>query len=152
MRTQRKFTGIMPRNATTRSVDNFFNEKVKMVLGAKTITSPGIKLPKVASTEDDVSIELSIPGYKTEDISIYTENQKLNVAVRDYDTVSNRQHEWSNETFVYNAFDLHYSIPENSDIENISAEYDEDSGLLKIDIPVSNEKSNPMSREIPVTS
>lgn len=140
----------MPGSSRYRNVDTFFNEKVKMLLGRKTIDSPGIKVPKVNTNDDSMEINISLPGYKTEQIAVYVYNTKLRIAVRDEDHVVNPNGELQTHSFTYDAFDFEYTLPDNANIEALKAWYDVDGGILSVRVPTRNKKAIRTSRKIHV--
>ncbi len=147
---QNNFTGIVPSNSRKRSLDTFFNEKVKMILGRKTIDSPGMKVPSMTTHPNEFKIELALPGYSPDQVAVYVYNDVLRLAIRDRDETVDIHKKGDSRSFSYNALDFEYALPEGSNVEELRATYDSDSGVLEIVIPRDSGNIKRTSKKIAV--
>ena len=82
---------------------------------------------------DDLVIEVSVPGYDKGKISVIREGDKLSI-VAEKDDVDTKGREYLVRSFETNKkFEKALFIPEGMDQEKAEAEYD--SGILKVRIP-----------------
>jgi len=89
----------------------------------------------VSENEKSFSIELSVPGYKKEDIKIEIEKDILKISAQS--EVSNEEKDENQKVlrqeFRKSSFTRSFSIPENIDTEGISAEQKD--GVLQVTLP-----------------
>jgi HSP20 family protein len=86
------------------------------------LSSPSTKITK---TESEYKLEMSVPGLDKKDLNINTENDIL--------TIINEK-----QGLFTGPFKKQYSIPDEVDIENISAEFKD--GILSIILSISKSK------------
>lgn len=83
------------------------------------------KSTNVSNNEKDYTVEVAVPGLTKEDLKISLEDNTLTIS---YEKEKNNK----NYSFV-SSFSKSYTLPEDSDDENISAKVE--NGILKIIIP-----------------
>lgn len=134
MRTQRNFTGIMPRNTQSRSLDHFFTPRYRELLGVNEIAGDFVlPLTNEIASDGSFKIELALPGIDKEDIQIFVDQGYLNVVVKDQQGISSSADDYRRKEFNYSSFNSKYIIPEEAVEEKITAEYK--NGVLYLNIP-----------------
>jgi HSP20 family protein len=134
MRTQRKFTGVMPRNTQSRSLDSFFLPRYRELLGINDIAGDFVlPLTNEKASDGSFKIELALPGIDKEDIQIFVEQGNINVVVEDQQELRSSADDYRRKEFNYSSFNNKYIIPEEAVEEEISAEYK--NGVIYINIP-----------------
>jgi HSP20 family protein len=99
----------------------------------------------VVKTDTGYGIELAVPGFSRDEFEMNVENDRLTIAMGTEDTkeyedkIVHREYRFAN-------FKRTFSLPENTNIDGISARYE--AGILYIDIPV--EEKNTQTRVITV--
>ena len=99
----------------------------------------------VVKTETGYGIELAAPGFSREEFAMAVEDGKLSIELgtedsKDYeDRIQHRE-------YRFNSFKRSFSLPENTNIDGITARYE--AGILYVDVPV--EEKNVQKRTITV--
>jgi len=95
------------------------------------------KLPStnISENEKAFSIELSVPGYNKEDINIEIEDSVLKISAQCEvsNEVKNENEKILRREFKKSSFVRSFTIPENTDTENISAIQKD--GILQVTLP-----------------
>ena len=94
-----------------------------------------------------VCVEMIIPGVKREEFFIEGKNNILNVSVYHNETVEEAR-KFSTREFDCCKFQREIILPEKADLSFVSATYD--SGILKIQVPKSNNLINNFTSRIAV--
>ena len=87
----------------------------------------------VVKTDTGYSIELAAPGFSREEFVLAVDDGKLSIELgtedsKDYeDRIQHRE-------YRFNSFKRSFSLPENTNIDSISARYE--AGILYVDVPV----------------
>lgn len=98
-------------------------------------------LSNVSENENNFSIEISAPGLKKEDIKIELENNILKISSEITDQKEEENNEYYRREFYMSSFERSFTLPNNTDKNNISASMND--GILNIIIPkLKEEKSN----------
>lgn len=107
-------------------------------------------IPAVNVLEDEkgYSIELAAPGKKKEDFKIHVENGILNISSESKDEKEEKDKNYTRREFSYNSFSRSFSLPPNTNEEDIMAKYE--NGVLKLDI-AKKVPSAPKKKEITVS-
>ncbi len=116
-------------NPINDAIDHFLNHSLNEVFGVSLST----KHPAVNIYEDSEThfLELAVPGFTKEDISISIENESLIVkATIAEKTESKSDQSFIHKEFVYDAFERYFTIPQTADVSNIKASYN--AGILTI--------------------
>jgi len=99
----------------------------------------------VVKTETGYGIELAAPGFSREEFIMAVEDGKLSIELgtedsKDYeDRIQHRE-------YRFNSFKRSFSLPENTNVEGITARYE--AGILYVNVPV--EEKNVQKRVITV--
>ncbi|NDV77628.1 Hsp20/alpha crystallin family protein [Dysgonomonas sp. 511] len=109
---------------------NYINDDV-----FKNLAEGSLPATNVSETENAFNIELSVPGFKKEEIKIEVEKDVLKISAAHE---ANSEEKDENERvlrreFKKTSFTRSFSIPENIDIENISASQND--GILQVTLP-----------------
>lgn len=99
----------------------------------------------VTKTDTGYGIELAAPGFSRDEFEMKVENNKLSITMG---TEDSKEYE---EKLIHREYRFHnfvrsFSLPENTNIESISARYE--AGILYVDVPV--EEKNIQTRVITV--
>ncbi|HEU4718485.1 MAG TPA: Hsp20/alpha crystallin family protein [Bacteroidia bacterium] len=105
--------------------DRFFREPFLSVTDGEWV--PAVN---VVENEKDFSIELAAPGFKKSDFKVNVENGILNISAEKKTEKEEKEKNYTRREFSYNSFSRSFSLPENSNEENVAAKYDD--GVLKL--------------------
>lgn len=122
-------------------VSSFFNSAIRDVINSaadkKRTTRPAVN---VSSREDKYILDIALPGLSKSDIDINVEEEVLTVSdKREIDTESDPSYRL--REFNYAGFSKSFRIPEDIDIDNISASFKH--GILTITL---NKKEEALPR------
>ena len=92
-------------------------------------------------------MEVAAPGMSREDFTLSLENDKLNIHGKAKE-IDIPKESFKKREYAYREFDRSFIIPENSDVEGISAKYKK--GILRVIIPL-KEKNENVSQNIEVS-
>lgn len=134
-------------NAAVRSLfsdffdtDRFFSDRF--------LNDNWIPAVNVLENEKGFSIELAAPGKKKEDFKIQVDNGILNISSESKDEKEEKDKNYTRREFSYNSFSRSFSLPPNTNEEDIVAKYE--NGVLKLDI-AKKVPSAPKKKEITVS-
>lgn len=101
----------------------------------KNFTDFGSTLPAVNIKEVDTAynIEMAVPGLKKEDFKISFDRNVLTISSEKKEEKEDKNEKFTRREYNYQSFSRSFTLPENSNAENISAEYKD--GILKVSIP-----------------
>ena len=127
-------------NSLTSAFDKLFDfDSMLMPLSFHSHNETTNTIPKanVYKNDSGYSIELAVPGYSRDEFVMNVENGVLSVSISttdgDGEQDNIRRREWS-----YNSFTRSFTLPEGTNVEQITARYE--AGVLYVDIPVDNER------------
>ena len=111
-------------------LDRFFNE----------VTDGGGFTPTVDLSETDKSyeIEANLPGLKKKDINLEVDGSTLRISGEKYREDKDKGKTYHLTETEYGYFERALEIPEDADMDNIEAKYND--GILTVSIPKSKEK------------
>ncbi len=91
----------------------------------------------IINNEDSFIVELAVPGYSKEEISINLEQQilKISAEAKENGTADNK---FLRREFSLSGFDRSFTLPKSIDNEKISADFRD--GILKITLPRKQEE------------
>ncbi|WP_110311985.1 Hsp20/alpha crystallin family protein [Dysgonomonas alginatilytica] len=98
----------------------------------------GLPAANVVENKDEFRVELSVPGFNKDDFNVEVEKNVLIISAKQ----ENKQEEKDKEEklirqeFRSSSFSRSFVLPENVDMEQISAQYKD--GVLKLSIPKLN--------------
>lgn len=139
----RNFGGIMPANARSRHLDDFFNDRYrKLVTGS---TSDDIQLPPVNVEEHSKAyiLAIAIPGFNKSEIEINTQNGILTISAEKKQQDSDTSPNYVFQEFATQRFQRQFQLPDHVDEDRIEAKQND--GILRITLPL-KEKSAPEVR------
>lgn len=95
-------------------------------------------------------IDMAAPGRKKEDFNISLEDDTLTISFEKEkkEGEENEASRYLRREFDFDNFSRHFSLPETTDKEKISAKYE--SGILTINIPFEDPDKNKLTRNIQV--
>ncbi|MDO4949402.1 MAG: Hsp20/alpha crystallin family protein [Bacteroidales bacterium] len=120
------------------------------VMPAKQFASPAVNIKE---TDKDFSIEIAAPGMTKDDFNVRIDNdEELVIALEKSgkkEEKGDKQYNYLRREFSYASYHQSFSLPENIDLDNISAEML--NGVLTIVLPKKVEvKQVPASRQISI--
>lgn len=112
---------------------NAFNE-------GKTNAKPnGFSTPKtnIVKNEEGYYLEIAAPGLRKEDFKIDINENVLSISAERSSENEQEKTNYKSREFNYSSFKRSFTLPEHTDLENISAEYEH--GILTMSLPVKEE-------------
>ncbi len=97
----------------------------------------------VKETDKSFKIQLSVPGYDKEDISVKVENQTLFISGEHETSKDEEDENYTRKEFTYGSFSRSFALPDNANEDDVKAKCKK--GMLSIEIakkPVDGEKAN----------
>lgn len=95
------------------------------------------KFSKVAvniiDRDDDYLVEMAVPGINKEDIHIELDGNKLSIRGEAIQRKETEQDNYTHREFSYGEFRRSFTLPKDTDVQNIEADYKH--GVLKISVP-----------------
>lgn len=139
----------MPRERTDEMnsvFDEFFGRGLSDFLNQSwTSSSPSVN---VTDQDDNYLIEVAAPGLERKDFDINLKDNTLIVEVeKEVDSEENDEKVIRRE-FNYTRFERHFQMPENVNVENISATYK--NGVLNINLPKVQKKEEESVKRIEI--
>lgn len=127
------------KNRIVPSLNSFFNDDLRKDLydwNEKNFLSIGDTLPSanVKDLEDEIRIDLAVPGLKKDDFKIQIKNKTLSISSekKDEKTEQDDEGNFLRKEFNYEAFCRTFQLPDNIDEKSIHAAYAD--GILHIEI------------------
>ena len=113
-------------------IDEVFNNEV---FGINNIEKNFKKWPTVNIIENDEEylIQMAAPGLKKDDFNIELNDDILSISADIKESDENEKPKYTLKEFSYNKFNRSFNMPEDLDIDNIAAKYE--NGLLNVTIP-----------------
>jgi HSP20 family protein len=105
-------------------VEDFFNHEVPTFNRSTPATN-------VSETKEKFSLEIAAPGMNKEKMKINVEGNLLTVSGEN--EVNEQKENYTRKEFSFNSFKRTFTLPENIDSVNITAEYI--NGILNVNIP-----------------
>jgi len=92
-------------------------------------------VPAVNLKESDngYEIHLAAPGLKKEDFKISLEDKVMTISSEKSSETEASEDEFTRKEYSYSSFSRSFTLPENIDIENIDAKYE--NGELRVNLP-----------------
>lgn len=125
--------------------DNLFLEnKLDALNNYETFSTPAIN---IVENFPNFVVELAAPGLQKHDFTIEVEEGTLKIASKEIEPAPSEKKETKNENndsqyrrqeFNYKNFERSFNLPENIEIENIQAKYE--NGILRVTLPKMEEK------------
>ncbi len=114
--------------------DLFLNFDSPSVLHSATKTT-AVPSVNIVEDKDNYRLEIAAPGWKKEDFSIQVEQQILTISGQHKSETAdgNVREKYTHREFTQSSFKRSFTLPENIDVENIKAEYE--NGILFLHLP-----------------
>ncbi|MFN6946072.1 MAG: Hsp20/alpha crystallin family protein [Cytophagaceae bacterium] len=123
----------------SRLLDSFFGSDVSDYLGNYSGTVPAVNIMR---NERDYKLEMALPGFTKNAISIKIDNNVLIISGKKEDAKEPETGKYSRREFSYSSFQRSFHLPDTLDSDNIEAAYE--NGILQIRLPMKNkEKEKP---------
>jgi HSP20 family protein len=124
--------------------DEFFND-ARLPESDLAFSSPDFN---VYETDKEFIIEAAVPGFEKKDFEVEVKDNVLSISGSKEKEEENKDQEkkYYYKGFCYGNFKKSYSLPENVNIEKISAAYD--NGIMRLNIP--KDKEVKLSRQIKI--
>jgi HSP20 family protein len=108
------------------------------------------KIPSVNITENnkDYTIQLAAPGLEKKDFKIEVENNMLTVSSQKEQEINDEKDNYRRREFSYESFSRSFLLPENSESDQIEAQYQD--GILKLTLPKKEVSLTAPKKEITV--
>ena len=84
-------------------------------------------------TEKEISLELELPGFNKSDIEVSVENDLLTITAKKSSEKEEKDKKWLKREISRGHYQRRITLPENVDVEKISAESKD--GILTVSIP-----------------
>jgi len=116
-------------------IDRFFNESI-----ARSGGSSYSFVPKVDVLENEKAflVHVAVPGVSKEDFKIDLNDNYLTISGERKFKNEKKDHNFHSVETQYGSFSRSFSLPENADAANISAQYN--NGILEISVPKDEKK------------
>lgn len=88
----------------------------------------------IHETENGFQLLMAAPGLKKEDFRIKIDKDQLTIDAEVKEEQQEKDIKYSHREFRFNKFKRVFTIPENVNVENVSASYE--NGVLKLNLPV----------------
>ena len=107
-------------------------------------------LPAVNVKENDKSFELELaaPGYKKEDLKVKVEDNVLTISSEKKLEKKEEKDAYTRQEYSYSSFQRSFTLPENTDGDNVKATYAD--GILKLSIPKTKALPQKRGREVKI--
>lgn len=121
--------------------DDFFDDDFQKL--RKTPTIPAVN---ITENENNFSIQLAAPGLTKKDFDININNNVLSIICQKNIEKKQENEKFIKQEFLYSNFKRIFTLPENTNIEQINAEYN--NGILTISIAKKTEEEIKTNRKI----
>jgi HSP20 family protein len=116
-------------------IDRFFSESIARSGGSSYSFVPKVD---VLETEKAFLIHVAVPGVSKEDFKIDLNDNYLTISGERKFKNEKKDHNFHSVETQYGSFTRSFSLPENADAANISAQYN--NGILEINVPKDEKK------------
>ncbi len=100
----------------------------------------------IKESEKNYSIEIAAPGFEKSDFKIHVEGELLNISAEKKQEKSDKNERYTRKEYSYNSFSRSFTLPQNSNAEQIEANYEK--GILGLNIPKKTETLLSNKKEI----
>lgn len=115
--------------------DDFFTFKPSLSLMGE---AHDMGKSNIIENEKDYSIQISVPGFKKDDINIELNGDVLTISSEFEDKKEEDNDNYCRREFIKSSFSRSFSVPDNADIENIDAKMED--GILNVIVPKKEEE------------
>ncbi|MCB0520210.1 MAG: Hsp20/alpha crystallin family protein [Lewinellaceae bacterium] len=124
------WTGLSPRQTYSRSLDDFFNDRYRSLLGMTDDFTPAINTKE---EKESYGIEVAAPGYDKKDLKVAVNDGLLTISTNKRLEEEYNHNGYLRREFSYSSFIRSFTLPKDVDDKHISAEYK--NGILHINLP-----------------
>ena len=118
-----------------RFFDGFADTDLSKFFGTDIfVSAPAVN---VVQTEKGFRIEMAAPGFHKDDFSLSVDNGTLKIKGEHKAETEDKTEKFTRREFRFGSFERKFTLPENTDQENIEAKYTD--GILTITIPRNEE-------------
>lgn len=130
-------------------LDTFFNDFFEGEFFPNDRTNSG-SLPAANIRETDTAfhVELAAPGMKKDDFKIELSDDLLSIRTEKKSETEEKDGKYTKREFNYTSFVRSFRLPEEVDVEKITAEYHD--GVLSLDIPKMEVEEKSKTRQIAI--
>ena len=130
--------------------DNIFNDFFEGEFAPRRMNRNfTVPAANVKELDNSYHIELAVPGMKKEDFKIELDDDVLSIRAEHKTESENKTERFTKREFNFASFVRSFRLPEHVTAENISASYED--GILKLDVPKTEEAAQPKVREITIS-
>jgi HSP20 family protein len=122
--------GFAPASTFQRSLDTFFSDRYRSLLGMDGDFSPAVNTKEA---KESFTLEIAVPGMKKEDFNITLNDGILTVSCQKTKENDGENDGYLTREFSASAFSRSFSLPKDVDDEHVSASYED--GILRINLP-----------------
>ncbi|MGO3184100.1 MAG: Hsp20/alpha crystallin family protein [Aequorivita sp.] len=124
--------------------DLFLENKLDALNNYETFSIPAVN---IIENFPNFVVELAAPGLQKENFTIEVEEDTLKIASKKIETdsadkeekkVAKNDSQYRRQEFNYKSFERSFKLPENIEVENIQANYE--NGILRVTLPKMEEK------------
>lgn len=110
--------------------DNFFNDD----WGVDRAVVRGTTVPavNVVESDEEFKLELAAPGKSKDDFNIELENDFISISSEKEESDETEEENYTRKEYSFNSFKRSFRLPENANIDEIKANYDD--GILSVKI------------------
>jgi len=123
-------------------IDEMFNNDYAGGTAVRT-SQPAVN---ISESEDHFSLEMVIPGFSKEDVSIEVDKDVLTIFSEVATENEEKTEQFTRKEFVKKSFKRSFNLPETVNQENIKGSYD--NGILNIELPKKDEALPQPKRKI----
>lgn len=123
-------------------IDEMFNNDYAGGTAVRT-SQPAVN---ISESEDHFSLEMVIPGFSKEDVSIEVDKDVLTIFSEVATENEEKTEQFTRKEFVKKSFKRSFNLPETVNQENIKGSYD--NGILNIELPKNDEALPQPKRKI----
>ncbi|MFN0176463.1 MAG: Hsp20/alpha crystallin family protein [Saprospiraceae bacterium] len=106
----------------------------------------GISIPavNVKESKEAFKVNVAAPGFKKEDFELEVKNGYLTISGESKEEKEDKDETFTRCEYSYNTFSRSFSLPENVNGDNISAQYAD--GVLKVNLPKKKADEKPVKQ------
>lgn len=119
--------------------DEFLDTDFWKPLEFKTISSSYLPSVNLSEVDNEIKVEMALPGFDKKDIKITLEYNNLTISNEVTNSKNETSDKYIHKEFSYSSFSRTFKLPSTVDVEKIESKME--NGILIIKIPKSTSKS-----------
>lgn len=119
--------------------DEFLDTDFWKPLQFKTTSSSYLPSVNLSEVDNEIKVEMALPGFDKKDIKITLEDNNLTISNEVTDSKNETSDKYIHKEFNYSSFSRTFKLPSTVDIEKIESKME--NGILIIKIPKSTSKA-----------